>query len=121
LIWNCRAAWDRQGTTDRIIWACCTYYDIAIGDMRSGMRTPQVVRARQVAIYLMHTILPRKTSSVIARAFHRDHSTALYAVQVVSKRIMSGDEELERELRFLYRTVLGDERDRVQFDELCSV
>jgi len=121
LIWNCRAAWDRQSTFDRVIWACCTYYDVPIGDMRSGMRTDQVVQARQVAIYLMHTILPRKTSSVIGRAFRRDHSTVLYAVQVVSRRIMSGDEELDRVLRFLYRAVLGDESDRVQFDELCSV
>ena len=71
--------------------AVCTVLAIPIADLRSTRRTPQVARARQLAMYLGRELTPSSLSE-IARAFNRDHTTVLHAVRAVGKRLEPGSD-----------------------------
>lgn len=62
------------------------YYNIKIEDLNSQRRTKTIVDARQVAMYLCREIL-NETYSAIGKAFGRDHSTAMHAIEKVEKNM----------------------------------
>jgi chromosomal replication initiator protein len=67
---------------------------VSRADLLSARRTPQVARARQLAMYLTR----ERTSlslAQIARAFDRDHTTVLHAIRAVSARLEPGSETSE--------------------------
>lgn len=83
-----------------LIDAAADLYGLDADDVLSGSRVRRVVRARQVACWLLwHS---GYTYSHIGRVLDRDHATAMYAVQRV---------ELDASQRTLARTLLGQLRD----------
>jgi chromosomal replication initiator protein len=60
-------------------------------ELLSSRRTPQVARARQLAMYLTRELTPLSLAQ-IAREFNRDHSTVLHAIRSVSQRLEPGSE-----------------------------
>ena len=63
-------------------------------DMLSSRRTPQVARARQLAMYLTRELTSLSLAQ-IAREFDRDHTTVLHAIRAVSGRLEPGTETSE--------------------------
>lgn len=69
-------------------------------DMRSARRTANVVRPRQIAMYLCKT-LTLKSLPEIGRSFGgRDHTTILHAVRKM-ERLIGSNEGLAKEMDFL--------------------
>jgi chromosomal replication initiator protein len=60
-------------------------------ELLSPRRTPRVVRARQLAMYLTRELTPLSLVQ-IAREFDRDHSTVLHSIRSVSQRLEPGSE-----------------------------
>lgn len=57
------------------------------------IRRKDVAHARQSAMYILRELTPMSTSEV-ARIFGKsDHTTVMYAVQIVKHRIDSGEDE----------------------------
>jgi chromosomal replication initiator protein len=62
--------------------AVCAVLHLSVDDMLSSRRTPQIARARQLAMYLSREATGRTLKS-IAHEFNRDHSTVLHAIRRV--------------------------------------
>jgi chromosomal replication initiator protein len=67
---------------------------VSRADMLSSRRTPQVARARQLAMYLTRELTSLSLAQ-IAREFGRDHTTVLHAVRAVAGRLDPGTETTE--------------------------
>ena len=65
--------------------AVASVVGIARADLLSAKRTPQIARARHLAMYLARELTPLSLSQ-IAREFDRDHSTVIHAIRSVGGR-----------------------------------
>jgi chromosomal replication initiator protein len=89
-----------EPTIDEIKDATCDVLRVSRADLDSPRRAANVVRARQLAIYVARraTSLP---IADIARGFGRDHSTVLYAIRTIDKRLTPGS-DLHRGLEAIH-------------------
>lgn len=84
-------------TPETITKAVAQYYRIPLGDIRGKTKTKEIVLARQVAMFLIHQHL-RKTLVEIAAFFgKKDHTTPMYSLEVVKKR-MKQDQQFAQQL-----------------------
>lgn len=67
----------------RIQHAVCSEYKVTIAELCSQRRSHDVVRPRQVAMYLCKTLTDRSFPEIGRRFGGRDHTTALAAVRRV--------------------------------------
>ena len=74
--------------------AVCTALHVRRGDLISPRRTPDVTRARHIAIYLSRE-LTELTLAEIGRQFNRDHSTILHAIRNVTRKLEPGSETVQ--------------------------
>ncbi len=79
-------------------------YGITVVDLLAQGRRQKFVLPRHLAIFLAHTENPGISLSVIAREFRRDHTTVLYAITRIERRLRT-DGDLVREVAAM-RTVL---------------
>ena len=88
------------------------YYGTNVRFMASEHRDREFAHPRQVAMYLAHELTPRSYPE-IGRRFNRDHTTVIYAVRAIRKRI-SNDPELAMDVGFLRGRLMpaetGDKR-----------
>jgi chromosomal replication initiation ATPase DnaA len=78
-------------------------YGVAVTDVCAAARgNSKVALARQVAMYLCHTVF-RLDAKELAETFGRDDSTARYALQQVSD--MRNDTEFNRTIVYLESTL----------------
>lgn len=59
---------------------------VRLEDILSERRSGDVARARQIAMYAAR-IATRQSLPAIGRAFNRDHTTVMYAVDKIDKRL----------------------------------
>ena len=71
--------------------AVCAVLHLSVDDMLSMRRTPQIARARQIAMYLSREATGLTLKS-IAREFNRDHSTVLHAIRRVEASLEPGSD-----------------------------
>ncbi len=75
-----------QISIDDIQKVVCSFFNIKISDLKGKRRHRSISRPRQIAMYLCRTYL-KSTFPEIGSKFNKDHSTAISAVQQVSKLI----------------------------------
>ncbi len=74
-------------------------YDVELKDMRAATRrNPRTALARQIAMYLSHTVFGM-TVSQVAAVFRRHRSTACHALHHIED--LRDDPELDRTLAYL--------------------
>lgn len=63
---------------------CARYFNVTILDLKSDRRTDNIVRPRQITMYVarMHTL---KSLTEIGRRMNRDHTTTLYGVRKIAR------------------------------------
>ena len=76
-------------TMESIANATATYFNIPLPDLKSKSRQKQIVKARQVAIYLSRKKLTSSTLKDIAQFYKKDHSSIVHSIKQVSKEIHS--------------------------------
>ncbi len=74
------ASRDRPPTIDEIQACVSKHFDLQLADMLSPRRARNIVRPRQIAIYLAKTLTSRSLPE-IGRKFDRDHTTVIHAVR----------------------------------------
>lgn len=72
-----------QPRISEIVLACSRHYRIGILDIMSRDRTLQIVRCRQVAMYLAKTLTLRSLPEIGRRFGGKDHTTVLHAVRKI--------------------------------------
>jgi len=81
----------------QILEAVAEYYDIAARDLVNRCRRRDIVKPRQIAMYLMRAELQASYPGIGEQLGGRDHTTAMHAFEKISKEI-ERDESLEEEL-----------------------
>jgi chromosomal replication initiator protein len=77
-------------------------YNVSRSDLLSSRRTANVVRPRQVAMYLAKTLTLRSLPEIGRRFGGRDHTTVLHAVRKI-EALVSKDNALSEEVESLKR------------------
>ena len=77
-------------------------YNVSRADLLSSRRTANVVRPRQVAMYLAKTLTLRSLPEIGRRFGGRDHTTVLHAVRKI-ENLVSNDVSLAEEIEQLKR------------------
>jgi chromosomal replication initiator protein len=74
-------------TTEMICDLVCSQFRVSVQEMQSCSREKTLMFPRQVAMYLCrkHT---QESLMDIGKAFHRDHSTVLHSIKVVTGRVL---------------------------------
>ena len=83
-------------TCKDIIRAVSAHSRIPVRDLISARRTANVVRPRQVAMYLARVLTLRSLPDIGRRFGNRDHTTILHAVRKIQAQVDAGDPELIR-------------------------
>jgi chromosomal replication initiator protein len=78
------------------------HYNVSRGDLLSSRRTANVVRPRQVAMYLAKTLTLRSLPEIGRRFGGRDHTTVLHAVRKI-EHLVGNDTTLAEEIESLKR------------------
>jgi chromosomal replication initiator protein len=77
-------------------------YNVSRSDLLSSRRTANVVRPRQVAMYLAKTLTLRSLPEIGRRFGGRDHTTVLHAVRKI-EGLVGNDTSLAQEIEVLKR------------------
>jgi chromosomal replication initiator protein len=78
------------------------HYNVSRSDLLSSRRTANVVRPRQVAMYLAKTLTLRSLPEIGRRFGGRDHTTVLHAVRKI-EHLVGNDTSLAEEIELLKR------------------
>lgn len=79
-----------------IVAACATFYGKTMAEVLSECRIKELVRARQMAMYLAKKLTPQSNVSVGRFMGGRDHTTCLHAVRKI-KALVAVDESVAAE------------------------
>ena len=91
----------RRRSLGEIIAGVARAYSLEVSDLRSRSRKRRVTRPRQLAMYLCRRYTDASLKE-IGRALARDHSSVLYAIDVVEKRTLE-----EPQLRYELETLIA--------------
>jgi chromosomal replication initiator protein len=80
--------------------ATCEVLHVSSADLLSPRRAPNLVRARQLAMFVARSQTDRSLAE-IARALGRDHSTVLHSLRTVERRLEPGS-DLHRALEAIH-------------------
>jgi chromosomal replication initiator protein len=78
------------------------HYSVSRADILSARRTANVVRPRQIAMYLSKILTPRSLPEIGRRFGGRDHTTVLHAVRKIDA-LAAKDRALSEEIELLKR------------------
>ena len=91
----------KKGVTfKQILEAVAEYYDIAHQELVNRSRRRDIVRPRQIAMYLMRAELQASYPGIGEQLGGRDHTTAMHAYEKISKELEQ-DDALEQELNVI--------------------
>ncbi len=86
-------------TVEAIKKLVCKYYDVSIEDVMSRSRKQNLVRPRQIAIYLARYYTDAPLQS-IGKSFNRYHATALHSINCIERGIKQNS-SIKKQVGFL--------------------
>ena len=84
---------------------CAEFYGVTVLDICAERRTANVVRPRQVAMYLAKNLTTHSLPEISRRFGKRDHTTALHAVRKITNLLLT-DPILQEEVETLKNSLL---------------
>lgn len=91
----------------KIIKAVAEFYDMKEGDLMTRSRSRDVVRPRQIAMYIMREELKISFPAIGEKFGGRDHTTAIHSCEKVAENLKTSP-ELEEEIRMIKDKILVD-------------
>lgn len=95
-------------TPKEIIKIVAEFYDVKEKDLTSSCRKKEIVKPRQVAMFLLRDILKCSFPFIGKKLGGRDHTTAIHAFERISKEIES-NENLKEEIGIIKQRLLCGE------------
>lgn len=92
-------------TSKKILKAISEFYDLDEKEIVSHSRKKDVVKPRQIAMYLMRTELNLSYPSIGDRFGGRDHTTAIHSCEKIANNLKTSP-ELEEEIRMVKDRIL---------------
>lgn len=90
----------KRTTYREIMKAVAEFYDVEIKDLTNRSRKKEVVKPRQIAMYLLREELRSSYPFIGSNLGGRDHTTAIYACEKINKE-KENNESLEEELNII--------------------
>ena len=87
-----------------IIKACCLYYKISKVQVTGQARFKDIVRCRQVAMFLSKVLTEQSFPAIGRMIGNRDHTTVLYAYRKISRQVLD-DPKLRRDIHAIMRNL----------------
>jgi chromosomal replication initiator protein len=100
-----RPADPRRIRVEDILRVVSKHYGVSRSDLLSSRRTANVVRPRQIAMYLAKVLTLRSLPEIGRRFGGRDHTTVLHAVRKI-EGLVQGDKVLSDEIEVLKRMLM---------------
>jgi chromosomal replication initiator protein len=95
----------RRIRVEDILRVVSKHYNVTRADLLSSRRTANVVRPRQIAMYLAKVLTLRSLPEIGRRFGGRDHTTVLHAVRKI-EGLVQGDKVLAEEVDVLKRMLM---------------
>jgi len=95
-------------TPKEIIKVVAEFYDVPEKELVSNSRRREVVKPRQVAMYLLREILKSSFPSIGKRFGGKDHTTVIHACEKIAKNLET-DEELREEIHLIKQRFVTEE------------
>lgn len=96
----------REISPDAILKAVSEHYGVKVGELRSDRKHKVIALPRQVCMYLMRQLTPCSFPDIGRRFGNRDHSTVMYAVKKIEKKIAE-DVSLRNSIEALRKAIDG--------------
>lgn len=93
-------------TAKQVIKAVAEFYDLSEADLIKKSRKKDVVKPRQVAMYLLREELKTSYPAIGEKFGNRDHTTVIHAYEKI-KREVSQDQKLIQEITLLREKILA--------------
>ena len=97
---------NRQITVEGIQKTVADYFKLKVADLFSKKRTRQIVRPRQIAMWLAKNLTSQSYPSIGEAFGGRDHTTVLHAVRAI-ETLRSKDNELNHDVHVLLQVLKG--------------
>ena len=98
----------KKATTPKdILKNVSSFYGIALADLKSRSRKNEIVKPRQIAMYLMRSEIKSSFPSIGSWLGGRDHTTAMHAYDKISKEI-ENDRTIEQEVRLIIEKIYNE-------------
>lgn len=86
-------------TVDKIIRTISNYYHIPLKDILSSKRNSDILKSRQVAMFLCE-YMTKETRSSIGKSFGKNHSTIKYAIEKV-EMMLTDDRQMMQDIEMI--------------------
>jgi chromosomal replication initiator protein len=90
-------------TIDVIKKMVCKHYNISTSDIVSSSRKKDIVRPRQIAIYLSRRYTDTSLQA-IGRSFNRYHATALHSISAIERKLKENG-TMQKQMEFLCQKI----------------
>jgi chromosomal replication initiator protein len=98
----------KKATTPKdIIKNVSSFYGVALDDLKSRSRKTEIVKPRQIAMYLMRSEIKSSFPSIGSWLGGRDHTTAMHAHEKISKEI-ENDKIIEQEIQLIIERIYNE-------------
>lgn len=75
----------------KLVSEICSFYDIGEKEIFSKTRKKEIVKPRQILIYLLREELNESFSTIARRCGGKDHTTIIYAYKKIKKELIKND------------------------------
>jgi len=93
-------------TPKKIIRAVAEFYDLKAKDLLSSSRKREIVRPRQIAMYILRKELKASFPFIGRQLGNRDHTTAIHACEKITKEV-EGDEKFDEEINLIKQRIFS--------------
>jgi len=98
----------KKATTPKdILKNVSSFYGVSLDDLKSKSRKNEIVKPRQIAMYLMRNEIKSSFPSIGSWLGGRDHTTAMHAHDKISKEI-ENDKTIEQEIRLIIEKIYNE-------------
>lgn len=94
----------RQITPKKVILAVADFYDLRERDLVAPSRKKEIVKPRQVAMYLLREELKGSYPFIGSKFGGKDHTTVIYSCEKVAREL-GGDKGLEEEIELIKQRI----------------
>lgn len=103
--WNMESPAPRFPSVSYIQSVVCLHYQLTLAQLLSERRHRNIVRPRQIAMYLAKTLTPRSLPEIGRRFGGRDHTTVLHAIRKVAA-LMDEDRDFARGVETVQQAIV---------------
>ena len=92
---------------NQIIKAVTKYYDISESDLKGRSRKKEIVKPRQVVMYLLREELEYSFPFIGKKIGGKDHTTVMYSHKKIKKKLEEEDEDMKEDITLIKQMMLS--------------